>query len=123
MTTYIKRRYYFESAHFLPNVPDDHKCKNLHGHSYELEVMISGELKETGFVMDFFHLDHIVLPLIEKVDHKLLNSIEGLENPTAEIIARWFLDTLLPRLERYGCKVEQITCWENRDCCAIVNPW
>ena len=110
--TRIGRSYRFESAHFLPKVPEGHRCRNLHGHNYRVEVVATGALDGRGFVKDFAELDAWMAPLIAEVDHKLLNEVKGLENPTAEIIARWFLDRLP------GC--ERIRVWENDDCWAEI---
>jgi len=104
-TTRIGRTYHFEAAHYLPLVPDGHKCKNLHGHNYRVEIVISGELDTRGFIKDFAEIDDMVAPLLQQVDHRLLNDIEGLENPTAEIIAAWFLE----RID--GC--ESVRIYEN----------
>ena len=68
----------------------------MHGHNYEIEVTVAGELREDGFVMDFAELDKFVDPLVAALDHRTLNDIEGLENPTAELIAEWFYDRLEP---------------------------
>jgi 6-pyruvoyltetrahydropterin/6-carboxytetrahydropterin synthase len=110
--TRIGRTYRFESAHRLPNLPDGHKCKNLHGHNYRIEVVVSGRLDDRGFVMDFAEIDADIMPLIKMVDHRLLNDVEGLENPTAEIIAAWFLQRIK------GC--ESVRVYENDDCWAEV---
>ena len=83
-TTRIGRTYRFELAHHSPNVPDGHRCKNLHGHNYRVEIVVSGKLDDRGFVLDFAEIDAEIAPLIKKVDHCLLNNVEGLENPTAE---------------------------------------
>ena len=88
----VGRSYRFEAAHFLPNVPEHHKCRNMHGHNYRVEVTIAGQIDERGFVMDFCELDAIVKPLVEKLDHKVINSV--IENPTAEMIATWFKHNL-----------------------------
>ncbi len=112
LATRIGRSYRFESAHHLPHLPDGHKCKNLHGHNYRLEVVVRGRLDERGFVKDFAEIDAEVMPLVRQVDHKLLNDIEGLENPTAEIIAAWFLARIA------GC--ESVRVYENDDCWAEV---
>jgi 6-pyruvoyltetrahydropterin/6-carboxytetrahydropterin synthase len=88
----IRRSYEFESAHFLPNVPEGHKCRNMHGHNYRLVVSVRGELDERGFVRDFAEVDEAVEPLLALLDHKVLN--DTIENPTAENIARWFLSRL-----------------------------
>lgn len=114
LQTKIGRTYRFEAAHFLPCVPDGHKCKNMHGHNYRIEVVIACEtLDERGFVMDFAEVDAEVMPLIEQVDHRVLNDVEGLENPTAEIIAAWFLQ----RIER--CESARV--YETDDCWAQVD--
>jgi 6-pyruvoyltetrahydropterin/6-carboxytetrahydropterin synthase len=112
LLTRIGRTYRFESAHWLPNVPDGHKCKNLHGHNYRVEIVVSGRLDDRGFVADFAEIDAEVAPLIKKIDHRLLNEVEGLENPTAEIIAAWFLQ----RIE--GC--QSVKVYENDDCWAEI---
>lgn len=108
----IGRTYRFESAHHLPLLPEGHKCKNLHGHNYRIEVVVCGPLDQRGFVRDFAEMDAEVAPLIKRLDHRLLNEIEGLENPTAEVIAAWFY----ARIE--GC--ESVRVYENDECWAEV---
>ena len=112
LTTRIGRTYRFESAHHLPLLPEGHRCRNLHGHNYRVEVVVSGKLDPRGFVMDFAEMDAAIMPMIKEVDHRLLNEIAGLENPTAEIIANWFFQ----RIE--GC--ESVRVYENDDCWAEV---
>jgi 6-pyruvoyltetrahydropterin/6-carboxytetrahydropterin synthase len=112
LVTRIGRTYRFESAHHLPLLPEGHRCRNLHGHNYRLEVVVSGKLDPRGFVMDFAELDAEIMPIIKEVDHRLLNEIEGLENPTAEVIANWFFQ----RIE--GCASVRV--YENDDCWAEV---
>jgi len=112
LITRIGRSYRFESAHHLPLLPEGHRCRNLHGHNYRLEVVVSGKLDPRGFVMDFAELDAEIMPIIKEVDHRLLNEIEGLENPTAEIIANWFFQRIK------GC--ESVRVYENDDCWAEV---
>ena len=85
----IAAEYNFEAAHRLPLVPVGHKCHRLHGHNYRVEVSISGPIDKRGFVIDFAELDAAVQPLIDGLDHRFLNEIEGLENPTSEILAEW----------------------------------
>jgi 6-pyruvoyltetrahydropterin/6-carboxytetrahydropterin synthase len=110
--TKIGRTYRFESAHHLPLLPEGHKCKNLHGHNYRVDIVMRGTLDPRGFVKDFAEIDAAIAPLIKKLDHRLLNEVEGLENPTAEIIAAWFFQ----RIE--GC--EGVRVYENDDCWAEV---
>jgi 6-pyruvoyltetrahydropterin/6-carboxytetrahydropterin synthase len=79
----------FESAHFLPSAPADHKCRRMHGHSFRAEVSVAGPLQQQGWVLDFAELDRLLAPLRIELDHHLLNDVPGLENPTSEEIARW----------------------------------
>ena len=93
----IFKKFTFDSAHSLPNVPEGHKCKAIHGHTYKLTVFVEGDLDEKqGWVMEFSELKDVVKPLVEQLDHKYLNDIEGLENPTCEIIAKWLWDRIKP---------------------------
>lgn len=89
----IFKEFTFDSAHWLPGVPAGHKCRNLHGHTYRVVIAVTGPIdKETGFVMDFGELKAIVQPLIDDLDHSVLN--EHINNPTAENLVKWFWDIL-----------------------------
>src|SRR5213080_1256909 len=94
----------FEAAHWLPNVPEGHKCRRMHGHSFRGKVAVRGAVDpRIGWLIDFADLKRAVDPLISKLDHYLLNEVEGLENPTSEAIAVWMwqrLEPLLPQLHR-----------------------
>lgn len=109
----IYKEFTFDAAHFLPNVPPDHKCRALHGHTYHLRVYIKGMPgNETGWIMDFKELKDLITPLIEQLDHKLINKVEELENPTAENISIWFwnrLKTMLPGLNKIELKETETT--------------
>ncbi len=106
----IFKEFTFDSAHFLPNVPEGHKCKNMHGHTYRLRVYCKGEIGEnTGWVLDFADVKAVWKPLEKIVDHKVLNDIPGLENPTAEHIAMWFWRKMKPQLPQ----LSKIILWEN----------
>jgi 6-pyruvoyltetrahydropterin/6-carboxytetrahydropterin synthase len=95
----IFKKFTFDSAHFLPNVPEGHKCKEVHGHTYHLTVFFDGKLVEhLNWVMDFAEIKKMINPIIDVIDHKLLNDIPGLENPTCEKIAIWLWDTIKPKL-------------------------
>jgi 6-pyruvoyltetrahydropterin/6-carboxytetrahydropterin synthase len=95
----IYKEFAFDSAHFLPNVPDGHKCKEIHGHTYHLRIYVKGKpIDHLGWIMDFKELKDLVMSLVDQVDHKLMNNIPGLENPTAENITIWFWDRLKPML-------------------------
>lgn len=93
------KEFTFDSAHFLPNVPEGHKCKEMHGHTYRLRVWVEGPLDPVlGWVMDFADLKKVVKPVVNRLDHKCLNNIKGLENPTCERIAVYIWDEVKPLL-------------------------
>lgn len=104
----IFKEFSFEAAHHLPNVPEQHKCRRLHGHSFQLAVYVKGEMdKHQGWVMDFSDLKQAVKPVLERLDHYYLNDISGLENPTSENLARWIWAELkidLPLLSKIQIK-------------------
>ncbi|QOC23126.1 6-carboxytetrahydropterin synthase QueD [Wenzhouxiangella sp. AB-CW3] len=100
-----------EAAHFLPNVPADHKCRRMHGHSFRVEVHVEGPIDpHTGWVMDFAELKRAFQPVYDQLDHHCLNDIEGLENPTSENLARWIWQRLHPDLPGLSQIVVQETC-------------
>jgi len=99
MRTRLQRDYRFESAHFLPKVPEGHKCARVHGHSYAITIVIEGEVDPAlGWVMDFAAIDEPVAPLVKALDHRVLNEIDGLENPTSEHLAAWLWTRIKPAL-------------------------
>lgn len=110
----ITQAFTFEAAHFLPRVPETHRCRRLHGHSYRVELCLDGPVDPaTGWVVDFFDVEAAFAPLLARLDHHLLNEIEGLENPTAEHIAVWIWERtrpLLPLLARVRV-YETPMCW------------
>ena len=104
----IYKDFSFDAAHRLPNVPTGHKCGRLHGHTFHLRIVISGSVNgDTGWIMDFGHIKTVFQPLYERLDHHYLNDIEGLENPTSEMLVQWIwqqLKPLLPQLKRLELK-------------------
>jgi 6-pyruvoyltetrahydropterin/6-carboxytetrahydropterin synthase len=99
MAIELVKDFRFEAAHWLPNVPDGHKCRRIHGHSFRGEVAVRGEIDPvTGWVIDFADLKRAVDPIVARLDHYLLNEIEGLENPTAEIVAMWIWKHVEPNI-------------------------
>lgn len=103
----------FSAAHRLPQ--HEGKCKELHGHTYKVEVIFEGEQKENGMVADFSQLKSVVRDVLEALDHKYLNEV--LENPTSENIAVFILESVAQLVERkgLGIKVVAVRVWEDED--------
>lgn len=107
----IFKEFGFEAAHRLPNVAPGHKCHRLHGHSFRCEVHVSGPLDpRLGWVLDFAEIKAAVMPVMQQLDHRYLNEIEGLENPTSENLAIWIWDRLQPALPKLSRIVIRETC-------------
>ena len=93
------KEFSFEAAHRLPHVPPGHKCERLHGHSFHVRVTVQGPVGErSGWVMDFAEVKAAFAPLHDRLDHRYLNEIPGLENPTSEVLARWIWRELVSAL-------------------------
>lgn len=102
----IYKTFSFDSAHYLPDVPAGHKCGGMHGHTYTLKVFLSGSLgTKTGWILDYTDLKNGIRPIINVLDHKLLNEIPGLENPTAEQLSLWLWEKIKPIFPEL-CKLE-----------------
>ena len=95
----LRKTFQFEAAHLLPRLPESHKCRRLHGHSFQAEVVVAGDVDpQLGWLMDYADLSRAFKPLWEQLDHRYLNEVPGLENPTSEHIAKWIWDRLKPGL-------------------------
>src|SRR5262249_17508674 len=101
----------FEAAHLLPHLPESHKCRRLHGHSFKAEIVVTGECDATlGWLMDYAEISDVCKPLFEQLDHRYLNEIPGLENPTSENVAVWIWGRLKPKLPQLTEVVVAETC-------------
>jgi len=95
----LTKDFSFEAAQTLPNVPEGHKCRQMHGHSFRIEISVEGEVDEaTGWFYDHARISRAMNPMLDQLDHSYLNEIEGLENPTIENMCRWFWERLSPQL-------------------------
>lgn len=94
--TEVYKEFTFEAAHRLPRLPETHKCWRLHGHSFRVGVGVEGPIDEDlGWVIDFGDIKSAFRPLEEALDHRYLNEIEGLHNPTSESLAIWIWERLV----------------------------
>lgn len=94
--TRLRKTFRFEAAHRLPNVPEGHKCARLHGHSYYVTLEVGGEVDpQMGWILDFADVEQAFRPLHATLDHHYLNDVPGLENPTAENIARYVFERVV----------------------------
>jgi 6-pyruvoyltetrahydropterin/6-carboxytetrahydropterin synthase len=110
----IVQAFSFEAAHSLPNVPAGHRCRNVHGHSYRVELALQGDVDpKTGFVVDFFDVESAFRDSLVTLDHHYLNDINGLANPTAENIATWIWDAVRPKIQQLALVrlFETPNCW------------
>ena len=111
----------FEAAHRLINVPEDHQCARLHGHSYAVRLELEGPVVN-GWVQDYAEIKAAWMGVHKRIDHRYLNDVPGLENPTTEVVAEWIycqLKSALPLLkavqiqetETCGCRYEYEPRW------------
>lgn len=107
----IYKKFSVEVAHWLPRVPEGHKCGRLHGHSFQIELHLTGPVDERmGWVMDFAEVKAAFQRVEVLMDHHCLNELEGLENPTSENLAQWLWARLKPELPLLSSIVIEETC-------------
>lgn len=110
-TMELFKEFSIEAAHYLPHVAEEHKCKRLHGHSFRVQVTVSGPVDQRlGWVMDFAEISHAFDPIMQALDHRCLNDVKGLENPTSENLSKWIWDRLNPSLPGLKRVVVRETC-------------
>lgn len=100
----ISKAVTFEAAHYMGGKPEGHPYRAIHGHSFRLEATVAGTVKPgEQWVEDLGHLTKCLNAAAAKLDHRLLNEIEGLEVPTLERVCLWAAADLklhLPGLTR-----------------------
>ena len=111
MHVFLTKSFRFEAAHWLPTFPEGHKCRRLHGHSFTIDVVVSGEVDpRQGYLVDYGDIRKATEPIERALDHYCLNDVEGLENPTAENISRWIWERLKPTLPLLSAVKVHETC-------------
>ena len=111
MRVELEKDFTLECAHRLPRVPEGHKCARMHGHSFRVTVRVAGEVDEgTGWLQDYAELSRAFGPVHEALDHRCLNDVAGLDNPTSEVLARWIWRRLKPELPLLAAVVVAETC-------------
>ena len=111
MNVRLTKSFTFEAAHWLPSFPEGHKCRRMHGHSFRVDVVVAGPLDPArGYLMDYGDIKALTAPLERDLDHRCLNEVPGLENPTSEMIAKWVWDRLRPQLPQLAQVVVHETC-------------
>ncbi len=94
----IAYRFGFDAAHHFDHFPDGHPNRAVHGHSFQAEVAIEGEPERaSGFVADFGELEAACRVVRDALDHRMLNDISGLSQPSLENLSRWIWRALQPR--------------------------
>ncbi len=118
MRVELTKEFHFEAAHRLPMVPPDHKCHRMHGHSFRIEVVVAGEVDErTGWLVDYADITAAVEPIVKaELDHRTLNDVSGLENPTSEVLCAWLWRRLQPRLPGLAAVTVHETCTARCTC-------
>ncbi|QPF71470.1 6-pyruvoyl tetrahydropterin synthase [Roseateles sp. DAIF2] len=109
---HVWRRYRFQAAHQLPHVPVGHKCGRMHGHGFEVILHANQDLGERDLSVDYDHLDEVWAPFHMQLNYQCLNGIEGLENPTSEVISAWLWQRLKPLLP----ELSWVTVYETGSC-------
>ena len=111
----VSKRVTFESAYSLPHLPAGHKCREMHGHSYVVQIYCTGPLDARGFVLDFAEISDAVKPIIARLDHRILNDVLPVPS-TAENLAAWIMHELMPHLPL----LSRVDVYETARTCATV---
>ena len=105
----LRQHFQIESARFLPHLPTEHPCHHMHGHSFKIIVLLRASLHpQLGWVRDYNEISALLKPVLQMIDHKVLNEVPGLANPTSEILCRWLYEKFVALIP----EVTQITVLE-----------
>ncbi len=100
-----------EASHLLPHAPENSVCRRLHGHSWRVDVAVAGSVDpQAGWLIDYHDIEAAWTPIHEALDHRHLNDVAGLENPTSELLAVWIWSRLAPRLDGLSSVTVHETC-------------
>ena len=111
MRVRLLKTFTFEAAHWLPSCPDGHKCRRMHGHSFRVDVAVEGDIPDgRHYLIDYGDIKQAIDPVYEQLDHRCLNEIKGLENPTSEMLAKWLWERLRPKLTMLSEIIVYETC-------------
>ncbi len=109
----LKQQFQVESARFLPHLPKEHPCSRVHGHSFKIILTMVGEADaKLGWVRDYHEIENLAKPVLLKLDHRNLNEVAGLENPTSEQLSFWIFERLkivIPELIRVSIQETNTT--------------
>ena len=106
----------FAAGHYLRDYKG--KCENPHGHNYRVRVTLAGqELDKAGLLVDFKDLKELMKPVIERLDHQMMNDLEPFAtvNPSAENLAKHFYEQTSAKLKAATngrVHVKEVTVWE-----------
>lgn len=92
MTYTISKEFTFSASHTLRGLSEGHPCGRQHGHNYVVQIEVTGELDEVGFVVDYAELGGIGAVIDDRLDHRHLNDVLEF-NPTAENLSRYLTET------------------------------
>ena len=114
----------FASAHALRNYKG--RCENIHGHNWKVQVVIEGEkLDDTGLLVDFLDVKHLMSEIIDGIDHQFLNEIPPFDviNPSAENIAEFFCQKMTAGLaSSVPVRIREVRVWETDIQSATYRP-
>lgn len=95
----LKQQFQIESARFLPNLAKSHPCASMHGHSFKIVLCLVGDLDpHIGWLVDYHEIARCMQPVLKQLDHKVLNDVPGLENPTSELLAKWLFEKMVTEI-------------------------